>query len=195
MRKIAALPAEKDRERKKRIGTIGSAARSSRAMNATSSSRPAVSAPMISRLPQPAEFPRTSPQTIAKAAPLISARPGRSRLVSLPKLSSSRLSTNGIAARAIGTLSQKIHCQSMPSAIAPPTSGPIATAIPVTALNRPIAAPRFSGGKAALRSARPSVITRAAPAPWTARAAIRKPTLGARALAADAAANRPNPIA
>ena len=35
----------------------------------------------------------------------------------------------------------------MPSAIAPPTSGPSATAIPVTALNRPIAAPRFSGGK------------------------------------------------
>jgi hypothetical protein len=62
-------------------------------------------------------------------------------------------------------LSQKIHVQSMPSAIAPPTSGPSATAIPVTALNRPIAAPRFSGGKAAVKSVSPSVNTSAAPAP------------------------------
>ena len=83
----------------------------------------------------------------------------------------------------------------MPSAIAPPTSGPLATAIPVTALNRPIAAPLRSGGNAALSSARPSVSTSAAPAPWTARAAISQPTLGASALAADAPANRPSPIA
>ena len=83
----------------------------------------------------------------------------------------------------------------MPSAIAPPTSGPSATAIPVTALNRPIAAPRFSGGKAAVSSVSPSVSTSAAPAPWAARAATRKPTLGASAAAAEAAANRPNPIA
>jgi hypothetical protein len=65
----------------------------------------------------------------------------------------------------------------------------------VTALNRPIAAPRFSGGKAAVTSVSPSVSTSAAPAPWTARAAISTPTLGASALAADAAANSPNPIA
>ena len=150
---------------------------------------------MISRLSQPAEFPRTSPQTIAKPAALISPTPGRSSPASPPKLSSIFLSTSGIAARPIGTLSQKIHVQSIPSAIAPPTSGPSATAIPVTALNRPIAVPRFSGGNAALSRVRPSVSSSAAPAPWTARAAIRKPTLGASALAADAAANRPSPIA
>ena len=118
-----------------------------------------------------------------------------SRPVSPPKLSSIRVRTNGIATRPIGTLSQKIHSQSMPSTIAPPTSGPIATEIPVTALNRPIAAPRFSGGKAALSSARPSVSSSAAPAPWTARAAISHPTPGASAQAADAAANRPSPPA
>src|SRR3954447_6255783 len=53
----------------------------------------------------------------------------------------------------------------MPSAIAPPTRGPSATAIAVPALNRPIAAPRFSGGKAAVKSVSPSVSTSAAPAP------------------------------
>ena len=130
MKKIAALPAEKARERKSRMGSIGSRARSSRAMNPPTVTRPAARAPTTSRLSQPAAFPRTSAQTIAKAAALISVRPARSRVVSPPKLSSIRLSTNGIAVRPIGTLSQKIQVQSMPSAIAPPTSGPAATAIP-----------------------------------------------------------------
>ena len=84
MKKIAALPAENARERKKRIGTIGSAARSSQAMNAATSTAPATSAPMISTLSQPAELPRTSPQTSPKPAALISARPGMSRPVSPP---------------------------------------------------------------------------------------------------------------
>ena len=52
MKKIAAFPAEKARERKKRIGSIGSGARSSRAMNATTSSRPAASAPTDLELSQ-----------------------------------------------------------------------------------------------------------------------------------------------
>ena len=115
--------------------------------------------------------------------------------MSPPKLSSIRLRTSGIAARPIGTLIQKIHSQAIPSTIAPPTSGPRATEIPVIALKRPIAAPRFSGGKAALRRARPRVSTSAAPAPWTARAAISQPTSGASAQAADAAANSPRPPA
>src|SRR5207249_6400081 len=55
-----------------------------------------------------------------------------------------------------GTFTQKIQSQLMPWTIAPPTSGPLATASPVIALKIPIAAPRFSGGNAALRSARPS---------------------------------------
>ena len=67
-----------------------------------------------------------------------------------------RVSTNGTATSPIGTLSQKIHSQLMPWTTAPPTSGPSATATPVIALNTPIAAPRLSGGNAALSSARPS---------------------------------------
>ena len=38
---------------------------------------------------------------------------------------------SGTAANPIGTLSQKIHSQSMPSATAPPISGPATTASPV----------------------------------------------------------------
>jgi hypothetical protein len=63
------------------------------------------------------------------------------------------------------------------------------------ALKMPIAAPRFSGGNAALRSARPSGMTSAAPTPWTARAAISVPTSGASAAAPDAAAKSASPIA
>ena len=63
------------------------------------------------------------------------------------------------------------------------------------ALNRPIATPRLSGGKAALSSAKESGSTSAAPAPWIARAAISRPTFGASAQAAEATANRISPAA
>jgi hypothetical protein len=118
-----------------------------------------------------------------------------SRAVSGPTLSSILVSTSGIASRPIGTLSQKIHSQAIPSTTAPPTSGPLATDSPVIALKIPIAVPRRSGGKAALSSARPSGSSSAAPAPWTARATISQPTSGASAHAADAAVNRPRPAA
>ena len=112
-----------------------------------------------------------------------------------PKLSRMRASTSGAAIRPIGTLIQKIQVQSSPLTTAPPTIGPLATAIPVTALNRPIAVPRFSAGKAALNSARPRDIMNAAPTPWTARAAISQPTLGEAAQAAEASANPTIPTA
>ena len=118
-----------------------------------------------------------------------------SRSVSDPKLSVMRVSTSGTASSPIGTLIQKIHCHASPSTTAPPTSGPLATARPVIALKIPIAAPRRSGGKAALSSARPSGISSAAPAPCTARAPISQPTLGASAQAADDRAKRPRPTA
>ena len=118
-----------------------------------------------------------------------------SRPVSGPWLSRMRVSTSGIASSPIGTLIQKIHCQLIPPTIAPPTSGPTATATPVMALKIPIAAPRFSGGKAALRSASATGVSSAAPAPCAARAAISQPTPGASAHAADASANSPRPAA
>jgi hypothetical protein len=62
-------------------------------------------------------------------------------------------------------LTQKIHCHASPCAIAPPTSGPLATARPVTPIRIPIAEPRRSGGNAALTIASDSGMTSAAPAP------------------------------
>jgi hypothetical protein len=126
------LPAENPRERKNRIGSIGSRVRSSQATNATPSSRPATSDPTTSTLLQPAALPRTRPQTTPNAAPVTSASPARSIAVFGPKLSLICRSTNGIRARPSGTLIQKIHCHASPSAIAPPTTGPLATARPVT---------------------------------------------------------------
>jgi hypothetical protein len=118
-----------------------------------------------------------------------------SSAVSAPWLSRIRVSTNGIAASPIGTLIQNTHCQARPSTTAPPTSGPLATASPVMAEKIPIAAPRFSGGNAALSSARPSGMISAPPAPCSARAAMSQPASGASAQAADAAANSVRPAA
>jgi hypothetical protein len=49
-------------------------------------------------------------------------------------------------------LTQKIQCQLIPSTIAPPITGPNATASPAIAPHIPIAAPRFSTGNASLIS-------------------------------------------
>ena len=83
----------------------------------------------------------------------------------------------------------------MARSTAPPTRGPLATARPVIALKMPIAAPRFSGGKAALSRARPSGMISAAPAPWSARAAISVSTFGASAQAADETVKTARPTA
>ena len=53
-------------------------------------------------------------------------------------------------------------------------------------LKMPSARARCSGAYAALSSVIPSGMTSAAPVPWTARAAISRPTFGASAHAADA---------
>jgi hypothetical protein len=190
---VATLPAENARERNRRIGSIGSRARSSQATKATARSDPALSAATTSRLPQPAAFPRTRPHTRPNAAPVTSARPRTSRAVSGPKLSSTRASTSGISASPIGTLTQKIHAHAVPSAIAPPTSGPPSVARPVTLKKIPSADARRSGGNAALTIARASGMTSAPPAPWTARAAISQPAFGASPHAADAVTNSARP--
>ena len=157
------------------------------------SRNPAASAATTSGLAQPAPFPRMSPHTTPKAAPVTSTTPRMSIAVPSPKLSGMRLRTSGMAMRPTGMLIQKIHCQAMPSATAPPTTGSAMRASPVKPLKIPSAFPRSSRGNAALKSAVASGITSAAPAPWTARAAISQPALPASAHAADAATNSPRP--
>jgi hypothetical protein len=91
-------------------------------------------------------------------------------------------------------LIQKIQCQEMPCTTAPPTSGPIATAIPLMPDHTPIAIPRRSAGKAAASNVSVSGVTIAAPAPCTARAATSRSVLGASAAAAEAAVKIARPI-
>jgi len=71
-----------------------------------------------------------------------------------------------------GTLIQKIHCQSSPSTTAPPTTGPIATASPLTPDQTPSARPRSRSGTACESRVSDRGITAAAPKPWTVRKVI-----------------------
>ena len=195
VKKIAALPAEKARDAKKRIGSIGSRARSSQTTNSATSSAPAPKLATTSKLPQPARLPRTRPQTSPSTPPVTSVSPGMSSAESGPKLSGMRASASGTSASPSGTLSQKIHCQAMPSVIAPPTTGPAATARPVSEKKTPSAHPRRSGAKAELTSVNASVMISAAPAPCRTRPAMSQPTSGASAEAAEATAKIASPQA
>ena len=71
--------------------------------------------------------------------------------------------------------------------MAPPTTGPRATARPLTPPQMPRARPRRAGGTAAERIVRVSGVTIAPPTPCEARAAMSQPMLGASAAAAEPA--------
>ena len=76
------------------------------------------------------------------------------------------------AATPIGTLTKKIHCQPMPVVMIPPTTGPTATAAPVTAPKTPKAIPRSRPWKAWAISASEVANIIAPPTPCTARARL-----------------------
>ncbi len=84
-----------------------------------------------------------------------------------------------------GTLTKKIQFQLRLSTIRPPTSGPIASAIAETPAQMPIAWPRSRGGNVAVMIESDAGFINAAPTPWTARAPMRKPALGANPQASD----------
>jgi hypothetical protein len=90
-------------------------------------------------------------------------------------------------------LIQKIHDQEKPSTTAPPTTGPSATPRPLMPDQAPIARPRRPTGSASASSVRLSGATTAAPAPWTARAAMSAAVLGATAASAEATVKSPRP--
>jgi hypothetical protein len=81
---------------------------------------------------------------VASAKPI-----GSSLAKDLPPSSIFR-AVNATIAIPTGMLSQKIHCQARPSMMAPPTSGPAATATPVKAPQIPSALPRRCEGVAAV---------------------------------------------
>ena len=75
----------------------------------------------------------------------------------------------------MGTLIQKIQCQSIPSVMAPPISGPEATASPARPPYTPMIMARRSGGKAAVKMVRLSASTMAPPpGPARERALVRR---------------------
>ena len=117
---------------------------------------------------------------------MASATPGRSSRLAGPKLSTRPRRATGSSAIPTGTLTQKIHCHELLSMIAPPTSGPMATASPPMPDQMPSASPRLSAGNAALSSVSVSGATIAPPSPWIARAAISASVEGASAANADA---------
>ena len=102
---------------------------------------------------------------------------------------------NGRSANPIGTLSQKIQCHEMPPTIAPPTTGPKATARPLMPPQMPSATPRLVGGTAAERTVNVNGMTIAPPTPCSARAMSSAAIEGASAAAADAAVKIATPIA
>ena len=69
-----------------------------------------------------------------------------------------------------GMLTKKIHCQPIAEVMMPPTSGPTATAAPVTAPNTPKAVPRSRPWNAWAISARDVANIIAPPIPCTPRA-------------------------
>ena len=85
----------------------------------------------------------------------------------------------------IGTLIQKIHCQERPSAMAPPTSGPMAMARPPMPPQAPSARARRSGDTAAERIVSVSGMMIAPPTPWSAREMISVSVVPAMAASAE----------
>src|SRR5262249_5337065 len=143
--------------------------------------------------PQPACPPSTRPQ-ISTPTPLdTNPSAGTSRRALGPWLSWSQIAAPMVARIPMGTFTQKIQCQVRPSVIAPPISGPAATATPAIPPQIPTTAPRFCAGNAEVSKVRPKGVTIAPPPPGTARQPMRPPDLGATAQAADAAVNTARP--
>ena len=77
---------------------------------------------------------------------MASSRPGGSSWVRGLAAPGILVRISGIMTAPIGTLSQKIQVQARPWVMAPPTTGPARTAIPVTPLKMPRAQARRCGG-------------------------------------------------
>ena len=139
IRKLAALPAENARERNRPQRQHRRRARGAPRRRTRPAARaPAASEARTSALPQPAPLPRTRPHTIPNAASRDQRQPGQvERACRGPRLSGSGPARAAPRPAPIGTLIQKIHCQASPSATAPPITGPLATARPVSACSDP----------------------------------------------------------
>ena len=179
IRKIAALPAENAGERNSRSGSIGAAARRSQAANASRRRRPAgkrayhlgaAPARRVSADQSPYQAQRRRrDQRPAPARP--PPRPG-------PVASLIRAEHQRDGAERDRHVEPEDPLPAQALGDAPPRTGPDTAASPVTLPKIPIAQPRRAGGKAPFSSTNAIGMIAAAPAPCTARAAIRLPRPG-----------------
>ena len=109
--------------------------------------------------------------------------------------SSTRRSVIANAATPIGTLTKKIQRQFRPLVIAPPSTGPTATATPVTAPNAANATPRSRGVNAWASSASAVANMIAPPTPCSALASDRKSELCATPQSAEPSVKTTIPVA
>ena len=91
---------------------------------------PASSVPTVCGLDQPTSLARTRAQTSATTPAGDQGDPGQVQPLRRAVALRQQPHAERAASSPIGTLSQKIQCQSRPSVTAPPTSGPAATASP-----------------------------------------------------------------
>jgi hypothetical protein len=91
---------------------------------------------------------------MATAPPDTRIAAGRSSRAALLRLSGNRRIERAAATSPMGTLTQKIQCQSSPLTTAPPIKDPAATARPPMAPQIPTAALRRSAGNAPVRMVR-----------------------------------------
>ncbi len=104
--------------------------------------------------PQPSGWLRISPYTSAVSPSVKVTNPaqsGRRATGALDSATSRRVTIK--ASTPIGRLTKKIQRHDSQLVNAPPSTGPIATATPVTAPNTPNAVPRSRGGNASASSA------------------------------------------
>ena len=93
-----------------------------------------------------------------------------------------------------GTFTKKIHRQDRPETRMPPSSGPMATARPVTAPQTPKAVPRSLPRKASASNASDTANMIAPPTPCRARESCSISVLTAKPHSADAQVNTTRPI-
>ena len=115
-------------------GSIGSGTRCSIAAKEASITPAPTSRPTISGLPQPLSLPRRRASTSIRSALLKLISPSQSTRVAFGSRDSrTRAKVSASAATPTGTLTKNTQRQPSPLVIAPPTSGPTATEMPIVA--------------------------------------------------------------
>jgi hypothetical protein len=113
---------------------MGCATRRSIATKAASRSAAAANRPTISVLPHPSSFPRISASTRRNSELEDVTRPSQSTRVAFGSRDSrTRRYEIAMATTPMGMFTKKIHSHPSESTMAPPTSGPKATASPIVA--------------------------------------------------------------